>query len=97
MNIGILTGSETGVFVVDIDPRHHGDVSLNQLQFEHGALPKTLTAATGGGGIHYLFKIPPGVSVKNSAGKLGPGIDIRGDGGLIVVEPSRTTGDYKWK
>ena len=96
MNIGILTGSDTGICVVDIDPRHGGDESLKALVAQHGSLPITLSANTGGGGIHYLFQIPPGQTIRNSAGVIAPGIDIRGDGGLIVVEPSTTKGKYKW-
>ncbi len=97
MNIGILTGSDTGVFAVDIDPRHDGDKSLAQLFSEYGSFPATLSASTGGGGTHYLFSVPPGVAVRNSASNLGAGIDIRGNGGLIVVEPSATSGRYKWQ
>lgn len=102
MNIGILTGSDTGVFVVDIDPRHGGGKSLAALIEEHGELPTTASALTGGGGTHYLFRIPQGLTIRNSAGDenatqgIAPGIDIRGDGGLIVVEPSTTTGAYTW-
>lgn len=96
MNIGILTGNDTGVFVLDIDPRHGGDASLATLEAACGKLPTTLAARTGGGGIHYLFQIPRGVTIKNSAGSIAPGLDIRGDGGLIVVEPSTTQGAYSW-
>lgn len=96
MNIGILTGSDTGIFVVDIDPRHSGDESLKTLEATYGSLPATLSANTGGGGTHYLFQIPAGQVIRNSAGDIAPGIDMRGNGGLIVVEPSTTTGAYKW-
>jgi len=59
-------------------------------------LPITLTANTGGGGTHYLFQIPAGSTIRNSASDIAPGIDIRGDGGLIVVAPSTTQGTYTW-
>ena len=96
MNIGILSGGDTGIFVVDVDPRHGGDESLKILEATYGSLPVTLTATTGGGGIHYLFQIPEGLDIRNSAGGLAPGLDIRGEGGLIVVEPSTTQGAYTW-
>ncbi len=54
-NLGIAC-SRTCV-VLDVDPRHGGDVTLDQLQRRHGALPITWTAKTGGGGWHYFF--PP--------------------------------------
>jgi putative DNA primase/helicase len=50
-------------------------------------LPETRTADTGGGGIHYLFTYPD-FPVKNSMGVLGPGLDIKGEGGAIVATPS---------
>lgn len=34
--------------------------------------------------------------MRNSAGKLGPGLDVRGEGGYVVVPPSRTEGVYEW-
>ena len=50
-----------------------------------------------GGGEHDFFK-HPGCNVCNSAGTLGPGLDIRGDGGYVVAPPSiHTSGkEYKW-
>jgi len=102
MNLGILTGTESGVFAVDVDPRHGGDQSLEALLQANGPLPLTPSAGTGGGGMHYLFAIPPDVNIKNSVGNLqgsngiAAGVDIRGDGGLIVVEPSTTKGAYRW-
>jgi putative DNA primase/helicase len=86
-NIGVATGLGAGFFVLDIDPRKGGDRTLAYLETTHGKLPETRTAATGGGGVHYLFKYPD-FPVKNSTGKLGPGLDIKGEGGAIVVAPS---------
>ncbi len=37
-------------------------------------------------GKHYLFKWER--EIRNSASVIGPGIDVRGDGGYIVVSPS---------
>jgi putative DNA primase/helicase len=86
-NVGIATGAASGIVVLDIDPRHGGKRSLVALEAEHGPLPPTWRFLTGGGGEHMLFRHPGG-SVKNSAGKVGPGIDVRGDGGYIVAPPS---------
>ena len=96
MNLGILTGYESGIFVVDVDPRHEGDKSFKKLIDELGEFPSTMVAQTGGGGRHYVFRIPEDLEIKNSAGVIAPGIDIRGLGGLIVVEPSVSQGAYKW-
>ena len=88
-NIGIQTGAVSGIVVVDIDPRHGGDEALKELETRHGALPLTWLFRTGGGGEHYLFKHPgDGSHVPGRPNALGPGIDIRGDGNLIVAPPS---------
>lgn len=93
-NIGIRTGEDAGVFVLDIDPPHGGDESLAQLTQRNGELPATLEQRTGSGGRHLFFRHPGG-AIKNSVGKLGAGLDIRGDGGYVLVAPSRnTTGAY---
>lgn len=86
-NLGMMTGQRSGVVVLDVDNGHGGSESLLALVAEHGRLPDTPQSLTGGGGIHYLFS-HPGVEIRNSAGKLGPGLDIRGDGGYIIVPPS---------
>ena len=96
MNIGILTGTESGIFAIDIDPRHRGDVSITELTQQFGTLPRTLTAATGGGGCHLVYQIPSRETVKSTANVIANGVDVRGEGGIIVVEPSKTSGDYKW-
>lgn len=86
-NVGVATGAVSGLVVLDVDPRHGGDVTLGELEARHGRLPETVVALTGGGGRHYLFAHPGG-RIRNSAGNLGVGLDVRGDGGYIVVEPS---------
>jgi hypothetical protein len=101
-NIGIRTGSTpdgAGVFVFDIDPRHNGDSSLAELVREYGELPDTVEAVTGSGGSHQVYSYPAGgVAIRNAA-NVRPGIDVRGDGGYIVVEPSLHVcgGTYAWK
>jgi len=85
--IGLRTGKESGVFAVDIDPRNGGDISLEHIEAEHGALPETVESQTGGGGRHLLFRWP-GQTVPCSAGKIGAGIDVKGDGGYIILPPS---------
>lgn len=97
-NVGIATGC--GVLVLDVDSHKGGDASLSALEAEHGALPVTLTARTGGGGRHILFKTPAGVRVSNiqASLKLGRGLDVRGDGGFIVASGSvHASGNrYEW-
>ena len=56
-----------------------------------GLLPETVEVITGNGGRHVYFKLPDfdeAPSIKNTAGKLGQGLDTRGDGGYVVAPPS---------
>jgi Bifunctional DNA primase/polymerase, N-terminal/Primase C terminal 1 (PriCT-1) len=84
---GIRTGRESGLIVLDVDHQHGGDDTLHELEQMHGELPLTPRVITGGGGEHHYFRHPGGV-VRNSAGAVGPGLDVRGDGGYVVAPPS---------
>lgn len=86
-NVGIVAGEASGLVILDVDSRYGGDDSLEELMDTYGPLPQTAEALTGGGGRHILFR-HPGTSIRNSAGRLGPGLDIRADGGYVVAPPS---------
>ncbi len=85
-NVAIATGAGSGIFVLDIDVRNGGGDSLDTLIHQHGRMPDTLEAVTGSRGRHFYFQ-HPGVTVPNMVGLLA-GIDVRGDGGLVVAPPS---------
>lgn len=53
-NIGIATGALSGIIVLDIDPRHGGDLGLEAFEADHGKLPDTPVVLTGGGGYHTI-------------------------------------------
>src|SRR5438034_3590275 len=57
-NVGIVTGAESGLVVLDVDPRNGGEITLDELIAEHGKLPDTVVAITGGGGRHIFFQHP---------------------------------------
>jgi putative DNA primase/helicase len=96
-NIGIRPDS---FFVVDEDPRHGGDATLATFEGEHGKLPETPTQITGGGGRHFLFKLPPELAGLGRFPKeLGPGLDLKFSNGYIVAAPSihpDTRAAYEW-
>ncbi len=92
-NIGMPTGKASGIFVLDIDPRHGGDASLQAIIAQYGTLPETQRVRTGGGGEH-IYLANPDIQIRNSAGKLGAGLDIRCEGGYVVVPPSVTEREY---
>lgn len=93
-NFGIRTGVISNIVVIDVDPAHGGNGSLAALN-----LPKTASVRTGSGGRHFYFKYPID-GLRNSAGKLAPGIDIRADGGQVIAPPSihpDTGQPYQWE
>ena len=85
-NIGLATGPRSGFFALDVDAGHGGVETLKELTSKHGQLPETVISNTGGGGYHYLFS--NATTVKNTASRVGKGIDTRGEGGYIVVPNS---------
>ncbi|MGI9071023.1 MAG: VapE domain-containing protein [Bryobacteraceae bacterium] len=85
-NVGIATGHN--FFALDVDIKSSGDETIEALEAKHGKLPDTIQQITGSGGRHFLFRLPVYKAIKNSASKIGPGLDIRGEGGYIVAEPS---------
>ncbi len=97
-NVGIATGCESGIFVVDVDrkPDLDGDATLKALEEESGALPDTLEVSTGSGGTHRYFQAPDGVVP--TRGGVRPGIDIRAQGGMVLAPPSmhRTGNRYSF-
>ena len=101
-NVAIATGQDSRLLVVDIDmPK--AIPSIDKLAAADRALGNTLTAATGGGGMHLYFA-HPGRYLPNTSGRIPgfdgelPGIDIRSDGGYVVAPPSahHSGGHYSW-
>ena len=99
-NIGIATGEESGIIVLEVDPRHGGDKTLNNLTTELGPLLETVSENTGGGGQHLFFKHPAFAVRNDSQGKIvGPGVDILSKGKIAIVTPSRHVSGkhYSWQ
>lgn len=89
-NIGIATGPESGIIVIDIDPRNGGHTSLKKPEAELGPLTDALVTETGSGGQHRIFKSPNFAVKTDMAGKvLGAGLDLLSSGSLIVAPASR--------
>jgi hypothetical protein len=87
-NLGVRTGKESGLVVVDVDRKNDGIASLATLCLERGReWMETLTIDTPSGGQHLYFE-HPGTEIRNSASLLADGIDVRGDGGYVVRPPS---------
>lgn len=95
-NIGLLTGSVNSLIVLDVDFDHGGKKSLERLVRFHSPIPPTVRQCTGRGE-HYFFACD--AVVRNSVGLLGEGLDVRGDGGMVVVPPSihPSGAVYQWQ
>lgn len=98
-NVGIVSGPESGILVLDIDPRNGGGASFSKLEAEIGPMPATVETLTGGGGRHLYF-LHPSIEgkIRGTPGKDYPGIDVKASG-LVVAPPSlHASGkQYKWR
>ncbi|HEX8286717.1 MAG TPA: bifunctional DNA primase/polymerase [Pyrinomonadaceae bacterium] len=106
-NIGLLTGVQTGLLVLDVDWKHGGEQSLEYMQedyktllkHKYSPLPATLTTTTGSGGRHLYFKFPADLrDISGSASDIGEGLDIRANENYIIVPPSKHESgkEYSW-
>lgn len=89
-NIGLATGARSGCWALDIDGEA-GIRSLLELAQRYGRLPLTVRQNTGKGG-HLFFAWPGelawGGEIRNGASKFAEGLDVRGEGGYVVLPPS---------
>jgi hypothetical protein len=84
-NVGVVTGAASRILVVDVDDID-AEAELKKLEAQYSALPATVESVTTRG--RHLFFRWPEREVRNSASKIAPGVDIRGEGGYIVAPPS---------
>ena len=82
----------SSLVVLDVDPRNGGDDSLADLERQHGPLPATWRALTGGGGIHVIFQAPADVALVDGA--LAPGIDLKANGYIVAPPSLHPSGRY---
>ncbi len=81
VNWAIRTGQ--GLLVLDFDSRD----AVEAFEAERGALPETLTCLTRRG-LHLYFSYPPELSLRSTTG-IWPHVDVRADGGIVIIPPSR--------
>jgi hypothetical protein len=83
-NIAAITGQISGVVAIDIDSA----IGMEAYKAQFGEVHNTISQTTGKPGArHLLFRPPAGVVLANSNRGL-PDVDVRGDGGYIIVAPS---------
>jgi hypothetical protein len=101
--IGVPTGPRSGFWGIDPDPpkkeeEPDGRAVWAEILQKHDPLPATHTEITPRGGTHVLFSWDPDRPVTNSPGAFtGQNIDVRGDGGYLIMHPSVCTGDGSTK
>jgi hypothetical protein len=85
--IGVPTGDTSGFFALDLDVKNGGG-GLEWLAANQHRIPETRRHRTRSGGVHLLFAMPEGRTIRNSAGRIALGVDVRGSGGYIIAPPS---------
>jgi len=100
-NVGIRTGRESGIWVLDIDMKDGKDgvQAVNDWLTAQGmtaAVPDTLMARTPTGGYHWYFRWDPAYEVGTNKDLLA-GVDVRGEGGYVVAPPSVAHVGGAWK
>lgn len=85
--VGVPTGERIDAWVLDLDLKTNADGRdwLAAMEAEHEPLPDTYRVATANGGEHIYFRYAPGV---RNRGKLGAGVDVRGEGGFVIAAGS---------
>lgn len=95
-NIGVML-APSGLVGVDIDPRNGGLETIDALEREHGAIDSGVLQLTGGGGEHRVFALAA-EQAASLPGKLGPGVDLKRNGYLVVEPSSHMSGRaYAWE
>ena len=92
VNVGI---SIDGFVVLDFDKKHGGMETLTDWECRFGAMPRTPTVASGGGGRHFYFA-RPNVPLNPKPAR---GVDcLWGNGGGLISPPSlhECGGRYSW-
>lgn len=84
LNIAVQLSS-SGLVAIDVDPRNGGLFTFEQLEAKHGRISSGIEQFTGGGGQHFIYSNPHGVN--GLPGDLGPGVDLKANG-YIMVWPS---------
>jgi hypothetical protein len=89
-NIGVLTGRRHNLVIIDVDFPDGGKSSMKKLN-----LPETLTAVTGSG-LHLYYRHPGG-KVPTCAGRLAPGIDVKGERSFATAPPSLHYSGFRYR
>ena len=99
-NIGVPTGALSGWYVVDIDEKKQHIDCYKNFSEQHNLPSAIFKVRTGSGGCHLIYGQPDTGQAVGSSTHIGKlqGVNFRGDGGYIVVPPSKhySRNDYRW-
>lgn len=84
--LAVPTGAPSKLVVVDIDPDGAGWYREHAERLGCARVHQTRR------GHHLLYRTPPGIEIRNSAGKIAKGVDVRGEGGYIIWWPAHGLG-----
>lgn len=99
LGIGLATGEKSGVVVIDFDSAKPGcDKTIAEFRKMYNFEDSPVRSITGSGGSHHFYRLPEGKRVANAVRFKGfNGVDIRGNGGYVVLPPSQNgAGPYVW-
>lgn len=88
----------SNIVVLDIDVKSEprGDCWFMEQIRDRGPIPWTRQSITGSCGMHFTFRPPVGVEIRNSQKKIHQNADVRGVGGMVVLAPSvSAAGEYQ--
>lgn len=97
MRTGERTKGGSGILVIDIDRKSGGFDTWEFLRTDNPEPIETIVVDTGSGGQHWWFRQPDGLDIACGTGVLGPGIDIRANGGYALIPPSETDQPYCYR
>ena len=96
IGIGLPTGLVNDLFVIDVDKKDgsegfvNGFINFYDFCIDNNIeIPTEAHQETVSGGYHYFYKYSNDCDFRCSAGKIAPGVDVRSDGGYVVVSPTR--------
>lgn len=91
--VALITGERNGISVLDVDVKNGKDglASLAALGFDDHRAMSPVRTITPSGGFHLFFAYTP--DLKASVGKIGPGLDVRNNGGFVIAPGSIKNGD----
>ena len=86
----------SGLVAIDIDPRNGGFESIDDIEARQGPLASDVMQFTQGGGEHRLFKLAAELNI-SLPGKLGPGVDVKRNGYIVLAPTQGVSGRYDWE